>query len=153
MQPQLNTILHRSTDIARQPVANRPFNCTNVPSSLAKSSTDAATVSERIATLRKRANLSQAALAKAASISREAIGKYERGESSPSVDIASRIAAALEVSLDYLVAGTTSELDDLDDDIIARARELSALADDERRPVLAVLDAYLRDVRIRRAYA
>ena len=83
----------------------------------------------------------------------EGYGKYERGESSPSVDVASRIAAALEVSLDYLVAGTTSDLDDLDDGIIARARELAALPDDERRPVLAVLDAYLRDVRIRRAYA
>lgn len=123
-----------------------------MPTHLTKSSTNAATVSERIATLRKRAGLSQAALAKAASISREAIGKYERGESSPSVDIASRIAAALEVSLDYLVAGATSELDELDDSIIARARELNALPEDERQPVLRVLDAYLRDVRIRQAY-
>ena len=124
-----------------------------MPTDFANRPTDSATVSERIATLRKRASLSQAALAAAASISREAIGKYERGESSPSVDIAGRIAAALGVSLDYLVAGATSDLDDLDDGIVARARELAALPDDERRPVLAVLDAYLRDVRIRRAYA
>ncbi len=122
-------------------------------SSIANNLTDTATGSERIVTLRMRASLSQAALAKAASISREAIGKYERGESSPSVDIASRIAAALKVSLDYLVAGTTSDLDELDDDIIARALELSALPDDERWPVFAVLDAYLRDVRSRRADA
>lgn len=113
----------------------------------------AAAVSERIATLRKRAGLSQAALAAASSISREAIGKYERAESSPSVDIASRIAAALGVTLDYLVAGATAATDDLDDDILARARELNGLPDDERQPLLRVLDAYLRDVRIRRTYS
>ena len=68
------------------------------------------------------------------------------------MDTPARIAAALGVSLDYLVAGATSDLDDIDDGIVARARELPALPNDERRPVHAVLDPYLIDVRIRGAY-
>ncbi len=117
------------------------------------SHTVAASVGERIAQLRKRQGLSQASLSAAASISREAIGKYERGIASPSVDTAARIAAALEVSLDSLVGGQSTDADDLAPEILERARELDALPDDERKPVLAVLDAYLRDVRIRRAYS
>jgi len=31
------------------------------------------------------------------------VGKYERGDASPSIEVAKKIADALEVSLDYLV--------------------------------------------------
>lgn len=149
MQLQKHTDIHRSTDIVANRAYIRTLNRTNVPTTTSST----ASIGERIAQLRKRLNLSQSALASAANISREAIGKYERGESSPSVDIAGRIAEALDVTLDFLVAGSNSSTDDLDGDILSRARELAALPENERTPVLAVLDAYLRDVRIRQAYS
>jgi transcriptional regulator with XRE-family HTH domain len=39
------------------------------------------------------------------------IGKYERDEVKPSIEVAAKIADALEVSLDYLVGKTSVEVD------------------------------------------
>ncbi len=39
------------------------------------------------------------------------IGRYERDEVKPSIEMASQIAEALEVSLDYLVGNTNFILD------------------------------------------
>jgi transcriptional regulator with XRE-family HTH domain len=57
-----------------------------------------------IAALRDKKGLSQTDLADQSDVSRVMIGKYERGDAVPSLDAAKRIADALEVSLDYLVA-------------------------------------------------
>ena len=59
-------------------------------------------IGDKIAALRKSKKISQAGLAGQAGVSREIIGRYERNEVSPSVDVAKKIADALEVSLDYL---------------------------------------------------
>ena len=64
------------------------------------------TTGTRIAQLRKEKGFSQAGLAKVVGISREAIGKYERGEASASIETAKKIADAFDVTLDYLVDET-----------------------------------------------
>jgi transcriptional regulator with XRE-family HTH domain len=66
---------------------------------------DNLTFGERIALLRKRKGLSQTEVAKLTKSSREAIGKYERGESIPNVFTSKSIADALGISLDELVKG------------------------------------------------
>lgn len=68
--------------------------------------------SKIIADLRKSKNWSQAELAANSTVSREMIGKYERGEAVPSIDEAKKIADAFEVSMDYLVGeGITTSFD------------------------------------------
>jgi len=57
-------------------------------------------ISKRIAEIRKEKNLSQTDLASTSEVSREMIGKYERGDASTSIDAAKKIADALDVSLD-----------------------------------------------------
>jgi transcriptional regulator with XRE-family HTH domain len=108
-------------------------------------------VGPRIARLRKERGLSQTALAKAVGISREAIGKYERGEATASVETAKRIANAFDVTLDYLVddaaAGT------FDKQTVQRIQQLQNLPPEEQRHVFAIVDAYLRDAQARLAYA
>ena len=56
----------------------------------------------RIRELRKKRGLSQCELAKAAAISREGLGNYERGDRLPNVEIIARIAHALGTSVAYL---------------------------------------------------
>lgn len=56
-----------------------------------------------MADLRKSKNWSQSELATNSGVSREMIGKYERGEAVPSIDAPKKIADAFEVSMDYLV--------------------------------------------------
>jgi len=60
-------------------------------------------IGNRITELRKKKGWSQTELAKQIGASREAIGKYERDESQPSVETAKKIADAFAVTLDYLV--------------------------------------------------
>jgi len=63
-------------------------------------------IGDKIATARKRANLSQADLARQVSISSQAVGKWERGESMPDIMTLNRIAEILGVDLNYFSAST-----------------------------------------------
>jgi ribosome-binding protein aMBF1 (putative translation factor) len=55
------------------------------------------TFGEHITTLRRRKGLSQGDLGKAVGTSADIIGKYERNEVKPSIEVAAKIADALEV--------------------------------------------------------
>lgn len=108
-------------------------------------------IAKIIADLRKEKGWSQTELANESGVSREIIGKYERGEAVPSVEFAKRIADALGVSLDFLVGeGTHSKLDKK---TVKRLQDIESLKDDEKTHLFAILDAYLRDAQTRKAYA
>ena len=106
---------------------------------------------EKITKLKKLKNLSQVALAKITGISRDAISKYERGDSVPSVDYAKRIADALGVSLDYLVSNSDKE-DVLDNDAVKRIKEIQDLPLSEKDKIYSVIDALVRDYKTKKAY-
>lgn len=59
------------------------------------------TIGNRIAAARKKMNLSQAELAQKVSISAQAVGKWERGESLPDILTLNRLAEILSVDLNY----------------------------------------------------
>jgi transcriptional regulator with XRE-family HTH domain len=59
-------------------------------------------MNEKLKQLRKTQGLTQKELADKADVSREAIVKYERGERQPPLDIAQRLAVALDVPLSDL---------------------------------------------------
>ncbi|MCX2765175.1 helix-turn-helix transcriptional regulator, partial [Aquimarina muelleri] len=59
--------------------------------------------SDRLAFARKQKKIKQSDLGKMVGTSGDIIGKYERGENTPSIDVATKIADALGVTLDYLV--------------------------------------------------
>ena len=69
------------------------------------------TFGEQITALRKRKGLSQSELGKKVGTSGDIIGKYERNEVKPSIEVASKISDILEVSLDYLLGKTKTEVD------------------------------------------
>ncbi len=58
-------------------------------------------IGNKIATTRKKNNLSQAELAQQVSISSQAVGKWERGESMPDITTLNRLAEILGVDLNY----------------------------------------------------
>lgn len=77
-------------------------------------------IGDKIAAARKKANLSQAEIAQKVSISPQAVGKWERGESMPDITILNRLAEIFGVDLNYFsdsfrteaVAPTTQEKPD-----------------------------------------
>ena len=68
------------------------------------------------------------------------IGRYEREEMKPSIDVVTKIADLLEVSLDYLVGKTDVELDDA---MLKRIQLVSKLPDKEKEHVFVFLDSFI----------
>lgn len=108
------------------------------------------TFGERISLIRKQLKWSQEDLAKKVGTSAPIIGRYERDEIKPSIEVAAKMAELLNVSLDYLV-GKTDVL--LDNKIMNRITEIQKLSPDEQKTVFSLLDAFLRDTKTRKAYA
>src|SRR5690606_12976990 len=59
------------------------------------------TIGNKISTARKKTDLSQAELAQQVSISSQAVGKWERGESMPDITTLNRLAEIFIVYLNY----------------------------------------------------
>jgi transcriptional regulator with XRE-family HTH domain len=108
------------------------------------------TFGKRMNEVRKQKKLSQDELGKAVGIMSVMIGRYERDEVKPSVEVASKIAEALEVSLDYL-AGNNKVL--LEKNIVKRISDIQQLPTDDKAHLFALMDAFLRDHKAKKAYA
>jgi transcriptional regulator with XRE-family HTH domain len=105
---------------------------------------------ERINQIRKKKKLSQAQMGNALGIDGDAYGRYERGEVKPSIEMATKIADALGVSMDFLVGKTDLELDNA---TISRIEEVSKLSDKDKEHIFVTLDAMIRDFKNKQAYA
>ena len=108
------------------------------------------TFGEQIMNLRKRKGISQGEFGKLVGTSGDIIGKYERGEVKPSIEVASKIADALEVSLDYLVGKITLEIDAK---TLSRLQDIQLLNEQDKVHIFELLDAFLRDRKTKKAYA
>ena len=100
--------------------------------------------------IRKKKGLSQAELGKMIGTSGDVVGRYERGDISPSVEVVSKIADALEVSVDYLLGKTAMELDK---QALKRLEDISKLSQDNKNFVLNLIDMALRDFKTKKAYS
>ncbi len=105
---------------------------------------------EHITKLRKRKGFSQAELGKAVGTSGDIIGKYERDEVKPSIEVVIKIADVLEVSIDFLVGKSAVELDK---PLIKRLQDIQKLSDKDKDYLFFIMDAILRDAKARKAYA
>lgn len=105
---------------------------------------------ERLASVRKSNKISQDELAKAIGVHAPVIGRYERGEVKPSIEVATKIAEALSVSLDYLVGHTDLLLNKA---MLNRIMEVQKLSAKDQEHLFVMMDAFLRDAKTRKAYA
>lgn len=105
---------------------------------------------QKIADLRKKKKISQNELGKRVGTSGDIIGRYERDEVKPSIEVASKIADELDTSLDFLMGKTNVELDQ---SIIARVVAIQNLPDEDKNHILYALDGLLQNVRTRLAFS
>lgn len=103
-------------------------------------------IGDKIRSLRKQKGLNRDNLGKIVGTSGAVIGRYERDEITPSVEIAKKIADALEVSLDYLTGSTNFMIQDKK--MLYRLELLQKIAQPERDRILLVMDSLLRDAQI-----
>lgn len=103
-----------------------------------------ATFGSRIVEQRKEKNLNRDELGQLVGTSGAIIGRYERDDVKPSVDVAAKIAEVLGVTLDYLVNGSSVGMVK-DKQTKVRLELLDKIAPAERERILYVLDSLLRD--------
>lgn len=108
-------------------------------------------IGSTITLLRKENKLSREDLGKMAGTSGAVIGRYERNEITPSVEIANKIALALDVSLDYLVGNNSVMVKDKK--ILERIETIASMPNNEQLQLFNVIDALIRDFNAKKAYS
>jgi transcriptional regulator with XRE-family HTH domain len=91
---------------------------------------------KRLLEARKKRSISQEYLAEKLGTKGPVIGRYERDEMKPSIEVATKIANILEVSLDWLVGHTDMELDK---NMIQRIQEVSRMQPKKKNMYLPCL--------------
>ena len=97
----------------------------------------------RIKTIRTEKGLAREDLAKLIGTSSAIIGRYERNERTPSIEVAKKIAQALEVSLDYLTGDTSVLVKDKK--MLYRIEILQKINPADKDRILYMLDVMLKD--------
>lgn len=106
--------------------------------------------SDRMMQARKEKGLSREELAEKIGTSGPIVGRYERGDMMPSIEIATNISEALEVSLDFLVGKSSLLVKDAD--MLERLEDIAKLPTAKQTELFNVLDAYIRDYKAKQTY-
>ncbi len=80
-------------------------------------------------------------------------GATRGAEITPSVDVASRLAEAFDVGLDFLASDEEMPQAFKDPEMIERWRSLGGLPTSDRDKILYIVDGLIRDARARQAYS
>ena len=107
---------------------------------------------QRLLSLRKKKGWSQPELSKKVGTSGAIVGRYERGEITPSIDVAKKLADAFNVTLDYLVGDKDVPNILQDQTMLRRWQEIDTLESSEQTRILSVMDSLVRDAKARQAY-
>jgi len=98
------------------------------------------TFGERIISLRKKVKWSQDDLAKKIGTSAPIIGRYERNEIKPSIEVAKKLADELGVTIDYLIGGQAQVFDKK---LIQKIQDIENLSQEAKKQVYDLLDMAL----------
>ncbi len=107
---------------------------------------------ERLITLRLNKRMTQKDLAIAVGLSKNHIGRYERGLSEPSIDSLLRLAEVLGVTSDYLISGSTEDAaraDFEDRELLSMFKEVEQMNPERKNMVKEFLRAMINQEKIR----
>ena len=110
-------------------------------------------IGDKIQALRKQHGWSQQQLAKKIGTSGPIVGRCERGEMTPSVEVAKKLADTFDVTLDFLVDDTGKTAEIKDKAMLQRIMDIQALDSEDQKTIVHVLDSLLRDAKAKKAYA
>ena len=110
-------------------------------------------IGDKIQALRKQHGWSQQQLDRKIGTSGPIVGRYERGEMTPSVEVAKKLADTFDVTLDFLVDDTGKTAEIKDKAMLQRIMEIQALDTEDQKTIVHVLDSLLRDAKAKKAYA
>src|SRR5688572_9294723 len=110
------------------------------------------TFNEKITLARKNKGWKQNMVADLIGVSSGLIGKYERAEITPPLEVAAKLAEVLDCSLDYLVGLTEENPEKSQDSIPGRLKPMLArfeqLSPADRTLIVSVMDAFIAKAKL-----
>lgn len=97
---------------------------------------------------REAKGISQSELAKSLNTNHSIIGKYERDEVAPSVDVVKKLAAALDTTAGYLLGENKQSNFLKDTAMVKRLNDLNNLPDKDKEYILYALDGLIKSAKL-----
>jgi transcriptional regulator with XRE-family HTH domain len=108
-------------------------------------------IGSKIVTLRKARSWSQGDLAQQIEASREIIGKYERNENLPSIEMVAKMARAFGVTVDFLIG--EGENASYEKETVERINDIQKMDADTQSVLFNVIDTYIQNFKTKKAFA
>lgn len=108
-------------------------------------------IASKIIMLRKEKGWSQGDLAQQTGASREIIGKYERNENLPSIEMVAKMARAFNVTVDFLIG--EGENASYDKETVERINDIQKMDADTQSVLFNVIDTYIQNFKTKKAFA
>ncbi len=90
-------------------------------------------------------------LAGKVSASMSIIGKYERNENQPSIEMALKIAKAFDITVDFLLG--EGDFASYDKETLARLENIQKMDDNTRSVLFNLIDTYIQNFKTKQAFA
>lgn len=108
-------------------------------------------IGERITQLRKAKNWSQEELARKIDASRIMIGKYERNDNSPSIEVIVKLSKAFDVSVDFLLGEGSNA--SYDKEMVKRLDDIEQLDQDTKQHLFFLIDNVIQNYKTKKAFS
>jgi transcriptional regulator with XRE-family HTH domain len=107
------------------------------------------TFGKKLKDCREAKEFSQAKLAKEVGLHHSIIGRYEREEAKPTIDVVKRLANVLDTTVGYLL-GESEDRDLLKDPaMLKRLNEIEKMDGEDKIHILHVLDGFIKSVKLK----
>lgn len=108
----------------------------------------ATTFGKKLKECRDAKGISQSELAKELSTNHSIIGKYERDEVKPTIDVVKNLAAALDTTVGYLLGETKQSNFLKDTAMVKRLNDIASFSEKDRDYILYTIDALIKNVKL-----
>lgn len=101
---------------------------------------------KRLSAARVAKNLTKQKLGELVAVHHSQIGRYEKGEANPAAEVLKKMANALDVTTDFLMNGSTSDLaaeNIQDKTLINQFNRITELSSENKNVVSKLIDAFL----------
>ena len=107
------------------------------------------TFGDKLIESRKSIGFSQVELARKIDTYHSIIGKYERNEVKPTIDVIKKLAKVLETTAGYLLGETKDRELLKDPTMLNRLNDIANFSDEDKKHILYTIDAMINSVKLR----
>lgn len=108
-----------------------------------------ASFGKKLRECRENKSLSQSEVAKLLGTNHSIIGKYERDEVKPTIDVVKKLADALDTTVGYLLGESQDQNILKDPSMLKRLNDIISFPSEDREHILYTLDALIKNVKLK----